>query len=104
VGRATRMAKNSNVSKMIKKTALNAPDGTAFDQPLTTKQFQENETHSINKMNNIIEDKVSPIKILVRIIIATDSTLILIEGTKAIRNLARTEEVIHMLQADSDLL
>jgi hypothetical protein len=31
VGRATRLAKNSNVSKMIKKTALNAPDGTSVD-------------------------------------------------------------------------
>jgi len=59
---------------------------------------------NIDKMNNIIEDKVNPVKILVRKIIDTDSTLILIEGTKAIRNLARTEEVIHMLQADSDLL
>lgn len=55
---------------------------------------------NIDKMNNRIESKVNPVRILVKKVLETDSTLIMIEGTKAIKNLSKTEEVIHMLQKE----
>ena len=45
---------------------------------------------------------INPVKILVKKILETDSTLILSEATAVISSLSRTEEVIHMLMEDDD--
>ena len=45
---------------------------------------------------------INPVKILVKKILETDSTLIMIEATAVISSLSRTEEVIHMLMEDDD--
>lgn len=45
-----------------------------------------------------INYKINPINILFNKIITTNSTLIMNEATKAIRNLSKTAEVIHTLQ------
>lgn len=55
-------------------------------------------------MNDMIKNKINPVRILVRKVTDTESTLIMIEGTKAIKNLAKTEEVIRSLQREKDLL
>lgn len=52
----------------------------------------------------MIKNKINPVRILVRKVTDTESTLIMIEGTKAIKNLAKTEEVIRSLQREKDLL
>lgn len=43
-------------------------------------------------------------KILVKKILMTDSTLIMNEATKALKILSKREEVIHILWQDGDLL
>lgn len=49
-------------------------------------------------MNDKINRRVNPIKILVTKILNTDSTLIMNEATKAIRNLAKTPDVLNILK------
>ena len=55
-------------------------------------------------MNNEIELKKNPVKILMKKLLFTESTQIMIEGTKAIKSLANTKKVIDSLQEDNDLL
>ena len=50
-----------------------------------------------------VHKSVNPIKILVKKILETDCTLIMVEATAVISSLSRTEQVIHMLMEDSDL-
>lgn len=45
-------------------------------------------------MGNVIKNNVDPIKILVKKIMETDSTLIMNEATKAIKNLSKNKVVI----------
>jgi hypothetical protein len=45
-------------------------------------------------MNEKISSQIDPIKILVKKIMKTESTLIMNEATKAIKNLAKNEIVI----------
>lgn len=52
-------------------------------------------------MNALINNNQNPIKILVKKVLETESTLIMNEATKAIRNLSKTEEVIHILQLEN---
>jgi hypothetical protein len=48
-------------------------------------------------MNNEIELKKNPVKILMKKLLFTESTQIMIEGTKAIKSLANTKKVIDSL-------
>ena len=43
-------------------------------------------------------------RILANIILRTEPSIIMIEATKAIRNLSKTEEVVDMLMEQQDLL
>ena len=55
-------------------------------------------------MSTIIASKQNPVRILVKIIMKTQSNMIMVEATKAIKNLSRTEEVIEMLMHEKELL
>lgn len=55
-------------------------------------------------MNTIIESRQNPISILANIILRTEPSVIMIEATKAIRNLSKTEEVVDMLMTDKNEL
>ena len=55
-------------------------------------------------MNKKVIDNKNPIKILVKKILNTDSTLIMNEACKAIRNLSKTKEVIDLLMMEGSLI
>jgi len=59
---------------------------------------------NMKKMNTIIESRQNPIRILANIILRTEPSVIMVEATKAIRNLSRTEEVVDMLMEENELL
>lgn len=64
-------------------------------------QFNE-ETSS--KLNTMIESKQNPVHILANIVLKTDSVVIMVEASKAIKNLSVNEEVIRMLMHEKELL
>jgi hypothetical protein len=55
-------------------------------------------------MNKEIEMKQNPVRLLMRKLLKTDSAEIMIETTKAIRNLAINKKVIDTLQEGQELL
>ena len=61
-------------------------------------------SHNIEFMNDKISSNVDPIKILVKKILETDSTLIMNEATKAIRILSKSEIVIEILYKEDALI
>ena len=56
------------------------------------------------KLNTMIESKQNPVHILANIVLKTDSVIIMVEATKAIKNLSVNEEVIRMLMEEKELL
>lgn len=89
------LANKQNVAKMIKKAR----------NPAETVDGEKQEVEKLNNtMNTIIESRQNPIRILANIILRTEPSVVMIEATKAIRNLSRTEEVIDMLMQQNELL
>ena len=74
-----------------------ADDVNSPERDIDSKNLQ-------NQMTQKIRQKINPIRILTRTILGTDSTQIMIEGTKAIKNLAKNRVVIDMLMGEKDLI
>ena len=100
VGRASKLAKNPNISKMIKKAAQANMTESGEISPAYTQFNEETST----KLNTMIESKQNPVHILANIVLKTDSVIIMVEATKAIKNLSVNEEVIRMLMEEKELL
>jgi hypothetical protein len=79
---------------------LKAADIAKDEEDIEAAKYEE----YISKMNNKITKKKNPIKILVKKILDTESTLIMNEATKAIRNLSKTDEVIKLLMIERSLM
>ena len=55
-------------------------------------------------MNLYIVSRQNPVRILAKIILRTEPSNIMIEATKAIRNLSKTTVVVDMLMEENELL
>lgn len=106
IGLPHRLASTDAVRKMITKAAKKKAE--TYDTHLVEEKVDSLSTDHQKKIYEIIESKQNPVKILVNIILKNDekdqSIAIMQEATKAIKNLAKTEDVIHMLMKDDSLL
>ena len=71
---------------------------------LGESEGMQNKEQWIGEEHKKIKNAQNTIKILVKTILATDSTLIMMEATKALRVLAKREDVIHLLWEDGALI
>lgn len=94
-GHATKLQDNANLIKILK-----AVDIAKEEEEVEAHKYEE----YITKLNDEITKKKNPIKILVKKILDTDSTLIMNEATKAIRNLSKNDEVIKLLMNERSLM
>jgi hypothetical protein len=97
LGKAAKIQQNQNFNKMLQK-ATQPKEG---QDKKANQQAPDKKTQEINmmEMSTIIAKKQNPVRILVNIIMKTDRDAIMIEATKAIKNLSRTEDVITMLMS-----
>mmetsp|Transcript_14456 Transcript_14456/g.14075 ORF Transcript_14456/g.14075 Transcript_14456/m.14075 type:complete len:94 (-) Transcript_14456:69-350(-) len=66
------------------------------------KETIEDQQENFNYIHKKLTETVDPIRILLEKILKTESTLIMNEATKALKNLAKKEEVIRtILQGDA---
>ena len=79
-----------------------AKDGDAQENDVSN-EVDDLEQKYIAKMNEKIEQKQNPLRILIKIIAETQSTQIMIEATKAVKNLAKNKMAIEMLMNDKIL-
>lgn len=101
IGRAKLLQDKKNVNKMVAR-ALQSPDTKELVSETVTKKDMTND--NMQKMNLYIESRQNPIRILANIVLRTEPSNIMIEATKAIRNLSKTQEVVDMLMEENELL
>lgn len=83
---------NALIKERMKEAHLGESEGT------------QNKEQWLGEEHKKIKNAQNTIKILVKTILATDSTLIMMEATKALRVLAKREDVIHLLWEDGALI
>jgi hypothetical protein len=59
---------------------------------------------NLDKIDNMINKKQNPVKIIIKRIIDTESNQIMQEAAKAMKYLSKMDEVIDSLQADNELM
>lgn len=93
MGQLSQLGENHSLFQQTLKEANLEIDGSQQDKNLY-----------VERMKEIIRQAQNPIKILVKKIINTDSTLIMNEATKALKVFSTREDVIHQLWSDGALL